>query len=121
MQRARPGRSPVRSLAHQTEQIGRDRRVCRSRILWLVLLVLGAGVITQCAPAPRSGPAAPVTETATVVPSPRGTPATRAPVPSPTPTAPIVVDLKYQVLNRFPSVFFCDPDLYPVAHDVSDQ
>lgn len=132
--------------------------MCRSRILWLVLLVLGAVALTQCAPAPRSGSTATATETATVVISPTetpapsptpqptataaftlvvpsvataivgatvmpsgGTPPTRAPVPSPTLTSPIVVELKYQVLNRFPNIFFCDPDLYPVAHEVSDQ
>ena len=133
--------------------------MCRSRLLWLVLLVLGAGLLAQCAPAPAAGPA--VAGTATAIVNPTDTPApsptpppsatatvpatvsvplvatailgptvmpagvgptpTRARVPSPTLTSALVVDLKYALLTRFPSIFFCDPDLYPVAHDVSDQ
>ncbi len=26
-------------------------------------------------------------------------------------------ELKYQLLDRYPGLFFCDPDYYPVAHD----
>src|SRR6185295_5121682 len=26
-------------------------------------------------------------------------------------------ELKYQLLARYPGLFFCDPDYYPVAHD----
>ena len=35
----------------------KDIEMTRSRLLWLVLLVLGAGLLAQCAPAPAAGPA----------------------------------------------------------------
>lgn len=52
-------------------------------------------------------------------------PPSQSPVPPATPTPETVsaqvIELKYAVLERFPTFFFCDPDLYPVAREVSDQ
>jgi hypothetical protein len=62
----------------------------------------------------------------TVVASTVGVPGTEVPFPSPEPltfiptlsSAPLSpTELKYKVLDQFPDFFFCDPDLYPIAHD----
>jgi hypothetical protein len=40
------------------------------------------------------------------------------PTPSPTPTASLSqYQLEYILLSKFPDVFWCDPDSYPVARD----
>ncbi|MGB8648206.1 MAG: Hint domain-containing protein [Anaerolineae bacterium] len=38
--------------------------------------------------------------------------------PSPAPGQLSVTDLRYAILARFGSIFFCDPDSYPVARDL---
>lgn len=47
-----------------------------------------------------------------------------SPVPPPTPSPETVsaqvIELKYALLDRFPTFFFCDRDLYPVAREVTD-
>jgi hypothetical protein len=69
---------------------------------------LGGPIVITVLPANGTAPAA-------------GTPALPAPtaVPStPLPTLPgglPPTELKYRVLAAFPNLFFCDPDLYPVA------
>jgi hypothetical protein len=41
-----------------------------------------------------------------------------APTPIPTLSSGLTPsELKYQLLARYPDLFFCDPDYYPVAHD----
>lgn len=51
-----------------------------------------------------------------------------AQTPSPTTTAPLtpttglgISDLKYLLISRFGEPFYCDPDLYPVAHAIGQE
>ena len=39
------------------------------------------------------------------------------PTPTPTPVVYSVPELKYRLISYFGDVFYCDPDLYPVAHE----
>ncbi len=58
------------------------------------------------------------------------TPLTGTPLPRPTstPTATVVLPanvspalLKYKLIDQFGKIFYCDPDLHPVAREVSDE
>jgi len=40
-----------------------------------------------------------------------------APTPTPTPVVYSEPELKYRLISYFGDVFYCDPDLYPVAHE----
>ena len=47
-----------------------------------------------------------------------------APTPTSTPTPPVVYsapELKYRLISNFGDVFYCDPDLYPVAHPGQEE
>jgi Hint domain-containing protein len=80
-------------------------------------------------PGSGSGESTPVEITgvvSTVVASTVGTPGTEVPfltpeLPTLIPTLPSATlsstQLKYKILDQFPDFFFCDPDLYPIAHD----
>ena len=96
------------------------------KLLALMILALSAA----CAPrAPEVGIPTPIVITAevsTVVPETQGPPPTEGPSPTPIPATPIPTlpsaglsptELKYMVLAQYPDLFFCDPDLYPVAKD----
>lgn len=50
---------------------------------------------------------------------------TQSATPAPTATTTVLVnasppELKFRLIQQFRPIFFCDRDLYPVAHDVSD-
>jgi hypothetical protein len=54
-----------------------------------------------------------------VTPTRRTTPsATRTPLP---PGARSPTELKYRLIDQFGNIFYCDPDLYPIAHEVSPE
>jgi hypothetical protein len=88
-------------------------------------------MFTACSPRPEIGEATPISVTGFAVTPIVGTalpavisglPGEATPLPSPTatplPTLPSGAApsaLKYKVLEQFPNLFFCDPDLYPVA------
>jgi len=44
--------------------------------------------------------------------------------PTPTPTPPVVYsvpELQYQLISKFGNVFYCDPDIYPVARPEQEE
>lgn len=43
------------------------------------------------------------------------------PTPTPTPVVYSVPELKYRLISYFGDVFYCDPDLYPVAHEGQEE
>ena len=43
------------------------------------------------------------------------------PTPTPTPVVYSAPQLKYRLISNFGSVFYCDPDLYPVAREGQEQ
>lgn len=118
--------------------------------IWLIPFAIGSGLLFGCAPflatsasstatpaiAPptltqaatsptriKISPIATINASATIQPA-----ETQTPFPSPAATEPLIFPssflptaLKYQLIDQFGEIFFCDPDLYPVAHEVSDQ
>ncbi|MES4787236.1 MAG: hypothetical protein C4294_17050, partial [Nitrospiraceae bacterium] len=40
---------------------------------------------------------------------------------TPSPSSGIEAELKYSLLARYPSFFYCDPDFYPIAHGDEEQ
>ena len=94
----------------------------------LITFVISTGFLFSCAPFAAPGASSTATSPApvfrtviisagTVTPFP--TPATTATVPFPLEVSPTT--LKYKLIDQFGNIFFCDRDLYPVAHEVSDQ
>ena len=82
-----------------------------------ILAILCLALATQCSPLPTSTvPAA----------TPPALPTAPAPQPTSTPnvSAPSTnslsqTELKYRLVSQFGKVFYCDPDLYPVARQLS--
>jgi hypothetical protein len=108
----------------------KDKRASMKKEITLMMIL--AAFLAACGPIiPEngSGESTPEEITAvvsTVVASTMGPPGTEDSVspselPTLIPTLPSATlsptELKYKVLDQFPDFFFCDPDLYPVAHD----
>jgi Hint domain-containing protein len=100
-------------------------RVCGLALFAAVVACGGARTLDMAAPSATAdtttiAPAGTVTATAitgTIVPGtlpPNPTP-TPSPTPSPAPGGLTQAKLKYQVVDRFGPIAFCDPDYYPVA------
>ena len=93
----------------------------------ITLILLGCVVGVGCTiqPSQASTPTSLPVATSTVVIVPTATP-TPVPSPSPAPSpnggaASALNDFKYRLVAQFGAPFFCDPDLYPVAHEVADE
>jgi hypothetical protein len=93
----------------------------------IILILLGwvAGVGCTMQPFQASTPTLPPVATSVVVIAPTAPPTSVA-SPSPSPSsnggaASALNDFKYRLIAQFGAPFFCDPDLYPVAHEVADE
>ncbi len=92
---------------------------------WRVFSLSAIFVIT-CVSAGCAGGPIPVNFTGTATPAVSPTVALGAtPTEPPASVTPVAfsspAELKYQLLAQFSPIFFCDPDSYPVAHQVSAQ
>ena len=80
----------------------------------VLLVVVAASLLTACG---LGTPPAPAGLTSTLVVTEAA--ASTAPAPTSIPPQPSGLgptELKYRLLQAYPNLFFCDPDVYPVAH-----
>lgn len=97
------------------------RNLC---IISFAILICSALSLFGCTPRASTFTATPtargtVTAIETGAASPSAVPTGGTPTVAPSTLS--IIELKYKLLERFPTFFFCDPDFYPVAREVSDQ